>query len=151
MQQQSPKMDNERLSFNERLAVKLTAAAGSMWMAYGLVAFYLVWIFVNTFLGRHAPDPYPFPFLLFISNALQLWWLPVISVGQYVMVRQNLVRQHENDQMMRNQSHMMEAMVDMMRQQQITTHADLEEDRQASRYLLELLKERDKWHENSSD
>lgn len=136
-----PDSNESTLSFNERLAVRLTALAGSMRTAYVLVAFYVVWSLVNTLLGAHAIDPFPYPFLTFLSNALQLWWLPVLSVGQYVVVRQGKKRQQENDQLMRNQSHMMEAMVGMMKRQNAVLEEDLAEDRRTLAYLRQSLGE----------
>lgn len=37
--------------------------------------------------GPSGGDPYPFVFLLFLSNLVQLWALPVLAVGQNVLNR----------------------------------------------------------------
>lgn len=68
-----------------------------------LVAVNLVWMLVNTILGKHAFDPYPFQFILFLGNLCQLWWLPVLSVGQNLQLREDRKRQEEMDQILRNQ------------------------------------------------
>lgn len=79
---------NEHVGFNGQLAVVITRSFGSMWMFYALVAWMLIWMAlasVNFSLFRK--DPYPFTFLLFLSNLVQLWALPVLAVGQQVLSR----------------------------------------------------------------
>jgi uncharacterized membrane protein len=77
-----------RPSFNEQLAVRMTRIIGTMPMFYALVGWYALWIGINIILGVHAFDkPWSFPILLFISNFLQLIWLPALSVGQNVLGR----------------------------------------------------------------
>ena len=85
-----------------------------MQMAYLLVAFYMGWIVVQIALGKKAFDPYPFVFLLFISNALQLWWLPVLSVGQNVLAREDEIQQDRMETVLRNQSDTMSALMAVM-------------------------------------
>lgn len=105
-------MENtSKLSFNERVAIWLTMQAGTMRTFWVLVGWYLSWILVNLVLGRHAFDPSPFAILLFISNALQLWWLPALSVGQSIQLREGRKRQEENDQILRNQVVTMQALL----------------------------------------
>lgn len=97
-------------ALNERLALAITRIAGSMGMAYFLVFFYIGWIAVQVKLGASAFDPYPFVFLLFISNALQLWWLPVLSVGQNVLAREDEKQQNRMEVLLRNQADTMSAL-----------------------------------------
>jgi hypothetical protein len=47
-----------------------------MWMLLASIGF---WLFKY--------DQYPFTFLLFLSNLVQLWALPVLAVGQQVLSR----------------------------------------------------------------
>jgi uncharacterized membrane protein len=86
----------KRLSFNDRAAVAITRAVGSMPMFYALVGWYAGWIGLNLALGPHAFDhPWAFAELLFLSNFLQLVWLPILSVGQNVMNRYAEARAEE--------------------------------------------------------
>jgi len=75
-------------NFNERFAVWITKGFGTVWAFYVLVLWMLLWIAlagVGFWLFRY--DQYPFPFLLFCSNLVQLWALPVLAVGQSVLGR----------------------------------------------------------------
>lgn len=75
-------------NFNNRLAVAITKAFGSIWAFYALIAWMLLWMgFATAGVWLFAHDPYPFPFLLFCSNLVQLWALPVLAVGQSVLSR----------------------------------------------------------------
>lgn len=65
-----------------RAADRLAGAFGSMRMFGALVTWQAVWI-VGATLGAPllARDPYPFAFLLFCSNLVQLWALPVLGAA----------------------------------------------------------------------
>lgn len=78
----------ERQNLNDRLAVLITKGFGSMAMLYVLMAWMGIWMVLAS-LGfwLFAADRYPFPFLLFCSNLVQLWALPVLAVGNNVLNR----------------------------------------------------------------
>jgi uncharacterized membrane protein len=81
-----PHIRRDRL--NDRLAVAITKRFGTMGMFYTLVAWMLVWMaFATAGAWYFKLDPYPFPFLLFLSNLIQLWALPILAVGQQVLSR----------------------------------------------------------------
>ncbi len=81
------KMADEHLGFNGRFAAALTRSVGTMWVVYFTTLFVLAWIALASFGPLHARDPYPFPFLLFIGNVVQLLLVFVILVGQQVLGR----------------------------------------------------------------
>jgi uncharacterized membrane protein len=78
---------DEYIGFNGRLAAALTRRAGSMWVVYFTIVFMLVWMGLATFGPLRDVDPYPFPFLLFMGNVVQLLLVFVILVGQQVLGR----------------------------------------------------------------
>jgi uncharacterized membrane protein len=79
--------------FNKAVAVKITVAFGSIWALYVLIAWMLGWIaWQESGAGLIIKDPYPFGFVLFLSNLIQLWALPAILVGQNVLAAQTDVR-----------------------------------------------------------
>jgi uncharacterized membrane protein len=82
-----PKIADEHVGFNGRLAAALTKAVGTMWVVYFTTAFVLAWMAVATWGPLHHIDPYPFAFLLFMGNVVQLLLVFVILVGQQVLGR----------------------------------------------------------------
>ncbi len=77
-----------QIGFNGRLGLFITNAFGSMWMFYVLVIWMFGWMILATLgVGLFRKDPYPFTFLLFLSNLVQLFALPILAVGQQVLNR----------------------------------------------------------------
>ena len=79
---------DEHVGFNGWLAAAITKGFGSMGAFYVLVIWMVAWMFlasIGFWLFRF--DKYPFNFLLFLSNLVQLWALPVLAVGQQVLSR----------------------------------------------------------------
>src|SRR6202011_5726757 len=56
-------------------------------VVYFTTVFVLAWVALATFGPLHKADPYPFPFLLFLGNVVQLLLVFVILVGQQVLGR----------------------------------------------------------------
>jgi uncharacterized membrane protein len=84
----APLTKNEQVGFNGRLAVFITNKFGSMWAFYVLVIWMFGWMTLATLgVGLFRNDPYPFTFLLFLSNLVQLFALPILAVGQQVLSR----------------------------------------------------------------
>jgi uncharacterized membrane protein len=79
---------HEHVGFNGWLAANLTKGFGSMWAFYLLVFWMLAWmVLASAGFSVFRFDKYPFTFLLFLSNLVQLWALPVLAVGQQVLSR----------------------------------------------------------------
>jgi uncharacterized membrane protein len=84
----APLTKNEYVGFNGRLAVFITTKFGSMGAFYVLVIWMFGWMALAVFgVGIFRDDPYPFTFLLFLSNLVQLFALPILAVGQQVLSR----------------------------------------------------------------
>jgi uncharacterized membrane protein len=71
-----------RLGVNGKVATVLTGIYGSMWFVYFLVLITAGWMLLQSFLSKKAFDPYPYAFLLFCGNLIQLVGGPIIQVGQ---------------------------------------------------------------------
>jgi uncharacterized membrane protein len=72
--------------FNDRLAAWITTKIGSMWTVYACSAITAIWMV----LGARAVlgfDPYPYAFLLFLGNVVQLLLIFIILLGQQVLGR----------------------------------------------------------------
>jgi uncharacterized membrane protein len=82
-----PLMAGERLGLNARLGAFVTSRVGSMWSVYITIVFVFGWIVLAASGPLRHSDPYPFPFLLFLGNLVQLLLVFVILVGQGVLGR----------------------------------------------------------------
>ena len=70
------------LGLQDRIALVMTTAIGTMYAVYVLAAFMVGWMALQVAMGQRAFDPYPFAFLLFLGNIVQLLLMPLIMVGQ---------------------------------------------------------------------
>ena len=84
-QQKPPKVEDEHVGFNGRLAVLITKSVGTMWAVYLITVFILLWMALGTWGPLRHVDPYPFAFLLFLGNVAELMLLSIILVGQAVL------------------------------------------------------------------
>jgi uncharacterized membrane protein len=83
------------LELQDRIALLVTGAIGTMWAVYAFATFMAGWMLVQIALGKQAFDPYPFAFLLFIGNIIQLLLMPLIMVGQNLQNRHAEARAEE--------------------------------------------------------
>jgi len=77
-------VSHDRISGSERIGVWLTRMVGSMAAFYTAAGLMAGWMLLAQ-LGVIGFDPYPFPFLLFLSSLAQLIFMFVIMVGQDVI------------------------------------------------------------------
>ena len=81
-----PMVADEHVGFNGRLAAAITRSVGTMWAVYIAFAIQITWMALATLgIWLFGRDPYPFAFLLFLSNIVQLLLMFVIMVGQQVL------------------------------------------------------------------
>lgn len=85
----------EKLTFQDRLALLITKALGTMWAVYFLGVFMAGWIIWQQWLAHQPFDSYPFAFLLFLGNIVQLLLMPLIMVGQNIQGRHAELRAEE--------------------------------------------------------
>ena len=76
---------DEQIGVNGAIAVALTRGVGSMPALYVALVIIGGWMVLATWGPLHRVDPYPFPFLLFLNNVVQLVLCLVILVGQRVL------------------------------------------------------------------
>jgi uncharacterized membrane protein len=74
------------VGFNGRLAAWITRRVGSMWTVYACVAITVLWVSLGS-KDAFGFDPYPYPFLLFLGNVVQLLLMFVIMLGQQILGR----------------------------------------------------------------
>jgi uncharacterized membrane protein len=78
-------ISDEQIGVNGAVAVVLTRSVGSMPALYAALVMIGGWMALATWGPLHRVDPYPFPFLLFLNNVVQLVLCLVILVGQRVL------------------------------------------------------------------
>ncbi|HZX08655.1 DUF1003 domain-containing protein [Kribbella sp.] len=76
---------DEQIGVNGAIAAALTRAVGSMQALYVVLVIVGAWMALATWGPLHSLDPYPFSFLLFLDNVVQLVLCLVILVGQRVL------------------------------------------------------------------
>ena len=76
---------DEQVGVNGAIAAALTRWVGSMPTLYVVLAIVGGYMTLATWGPLHRVDPYPFPFLLFLNNVVQLLLCLVILVGQRVL------------------------------------------------------------------
>jgi uncharacterized membrane protein len=84
-----------RLKFQDRLAVWITTGVGTMYAVYFFAAFMTGWMIWQSVFSSKPFDPYPFAFLLFIGNIIQLLLMPLIMVGQNIQGKHSEIRAEE--------------------------------------------------------
>lgn len=83
------------LAVNDRIALSVTNAMGTMWALYFMAVFMLAWCLWQFFMHEKAFDPYPYAFLLFLGNIVQLLLMPLIMVGQSILSKHAEMRADE--------------------------------------------------------
>lgn len=82
--EQPPKVEDEHVGFNGRLASLITKGVGNMWAFYAVATMMGLWM---AFLGKHVfGDPYPWALMLLVfGGILQMLLMIAIMVGQQVL------------------------------------------------------------------
>lgn len=85
----------QTLGFQDRIALIITTAVGTMYAVYIFALFMAGWMLWQTYFLQKPFDPYPFAFLLFMGNIVQLLLMPLIMVGQNLQGRHSEIRAEE--------------------------------------------------------
>lgn len=85
--QPPPRVSDQHVGVNGRLGAAITKRVGTMWAFYIAAVTMATWMVLAGFAWGplHKIDPYPFAFLLFLGNIVQLLLMFVIMVGQQVL------------------------------------------------------------------
>jgi uncharacterized membrane protein len=81
------RITDEYIDLNDRIAAAFTRWVGSMWTVYATLAITATWMGLATWGPLRSVDPYPFAFMLFLGDVVQLLLCFVILVGQRVLGR----------------------------------------------------------------
>lgn len=102
----------KQLSLQDKLALWVTGALGTMYAVYFLATAMGLWMLWQFWLDDKAFDPYPFAFLLFLGNIVQLLLMPLIMVSQNVQARHAELRAEEQYKATLSSYHDAEYMMD---------------------------------------
>jgi uncharacterized membrane protein len=83
------------LGIQDRIALFVTGAVGTMYAVYFFGTVMAGWMLWQTYFDRHPFDPFPFAFLLFLGNIVQLLLMPLIMVGQNIQGKHSEIRAEE--------------------------------------------------------
>ena len=132
-----PKNVNEvhknTLGEQDKIALAITTAIGTMYAVYFFAIFMAGWMIWQSFVTHSPFDPYPFAFLLFLGNIIQLLLMPLIMVGQNIQGRHSELRSEEEYQTTTSSYHDIE---------HILAHLDAQDKEllKQSKLLEELIK-----------
>lgn len=85
----------QALDLQDRIALAVTGAIGTMYAVYFFAMFMAGWMLWQGYIVKKPFDPYPFAFLLFLGNIVQLLLMPLIMVGQNLQGRHSEIRAEE--------------------------------------------------------
>lgn len=89
------KKHKQSLGLQDNIALVITTAVGTMYAVYLFATVMLGWMIWQSAIAQHPFDPYPFAFLLFLGNIIQLLLMPLIMVGQNIQSRHAELRADE--------------------------------------------------------
>lgn len=85
----------QHLSRQDKIALYTTRAVGTMYAVYFFALFMAGWMLWQSYFLKQPFDPFPFAFLLFMGNIVQLLLMPLIMVGQNIQSRHAEIRADE--------------------------------------------------------
>lgn len=88
-------LHKELLGLQDKIALAVTTAVGTMYAVYAFAIWMGGWMLWQTRFAHKPFDPYPFAFLLFLGNIIQLLLMPLIMVGQNIQGKHSELRAEE--------------------------------------------------------
>lgn len=89
------KVHKESMGMQDRIALGITTAIGTMYAVYFFALAMAGWMLWQVKFATKPFDPYPFAFLLFLGNIVQLLLMPLIMVGQNIQAKHAELRAEE--------------------------------------------------------
>lgn len=81
--QRAKKVFEEKLSWSDKLAQKISDFVGNIWFVWIHAVIFSTWIISNAVMGDNGWDPYPFIFLVLVVS------LEAIFLSTFVLMAQN--------------------------------------------------------------
>lgn len=83
MPRRAKKVFEEKLSWSDKLAQKISDFVGNIWFVWIHTVVFTVWIIANVVMADNGWDPYPFIFLVLVVS------LEAIFLSTFVLMAQN--------------------------------------------------------------
>jgi len=83
------------MGIQDRIALAVTTGIGTMYAVYLFAIWMGAWMLWQGYFSHKPFDPYPFAFLLFLGNIIQLLLMPLIMVGQNIQGKHSELRAEE--------------------------------------------------------
>jgi len=99
------------LGLQDKIALAITTAIGTMYAVYFFAIAMGAWMLWQGSLAHKPFDPYPFAFLLFLGNIIQLLLMPLIMVGQNIQAKHSELRAEEEYNTTQSSYHDIEAIL----------------------------------------
>jgi len=99
------------LHIQDKIALAITTAVGTMYAVYFFTVCLAGWMLWQGAIAKHPFDPYPFAFLLFMGNIVQLLLMPLIMVGQNIQSKHAELRSDEEYKTTLSSYHDLEAIL----------------------------------------
>jgi uncharacterized membrane protein len=123
------------LRVQDKIALAITTAVGTMYAVYFFIVGLAGWMLWQGAIAKHPFDPYPFAFLLFMGNIVQLLLMPLIMVGQNIQSKHAELRSDEEYKTTLSSYHDLEA---------ILKHLDAQDQQllEQTKLIEQLMKEK---------
>ncbi|MBI5037164.1 MAG: DUF1003 domain-containing protein [Candidatus Kerfeldbacteria bacterium] len=87
------KVFEEKLTWSDRLAIRIASFTGNMSFVWLHVAVFFVWVIGNWLAGEKSWDPYPFNFMTFIVSLEAIFLSTFVLIAQNREARRNEIRE----------------------------------------------------------
>lgn len=99
------------MKLQDKIALTVTTAIGTMYAVYAFAIWMGGWMLWQGHFSHKPFDPYPFAFLLFLGNIIQLLLMPLIMVGQNIQGKHSELRAEEEFKTTQSSYHDIEAIL----------------------------------------
>lgn len=87
------KVFEEKLTWSDRLAIRIASFTGNMSFVWLHIGIFVLWVVLNWFAADNAWDPYPFIFMTFIVSLEAIFLSTFVLIAQNREARRNEIRE----------------------------------------------------------
>ncbi|MFZ6035861.1 MAG: DUF1003 domain-containing protein [Patescibacteria group bacterium] len=87
------KVFEEKLTWSDKLAIRIAAFTGNMAFVWLHAGIFIIWVILNWYAAENAWDPYPFVFMTFIVSLEAIFLSTFVLIAQNREARRNEIRE----------------------------------------------------------